>query len=397
VETGNPNVVVAVTDSGTDLNPQDLDNNLWVKPGEMPGNGVDYDRNGFIDDVNGWDFADNDNDPTDPTVACASHGIHTSGTIGAEGNNGTGIAGVNWDVQIMPLRAFRPFLGIFCSGNDANIIAAIEYAAAKGVRVSNNSYGGGPFNQAMFDAIQASNSIFVAAAGNDGTNNDSTPQYPANYALNNIVSVAATDDTDQLASFSNFGANTVDLGAPGVDILSTIGNGLYGLLDGTSMASPHVAGAAALLIAHDSSLTNSEVIWRLTHSVDPTGLPVASGGRLNLASLLSVPPPVVAVTLTANGPTTIPPGSTVSYTVDVVNTAPSAKTAIVQVVAVVPNGREIILENRTITLPAGFSGGQTLSAQVPITAPSGTYQLAARAEVVSESFDEAIVLYTVTP
>ena len=397
IETGDQSVVVAVIDSGIDIDHPDLVDNLWINPGEIQGNGIDDDGNGFVDDIIGWDFADGDNNPDDSTLACASHGIHTSGTVGARGNNGTGVAGVNWNVQIMSLRAFQPFLGIFCSGNDADIIAAINYAADKGVRVSNNSYGGGPFSQAVFDAIQASDSVFVAAAGNDGTSNDAIPHYPSNYALSGIISVAASDDADQLASFSNFGVQTVDLAAPGVDILSTIQNGNYGLLSGTSMASPHVAGAAALLMANDPTLTNKEVIWRVINSTDFTGVPVASGGRLNLNNMLSMPPSTVVVDLVADGPMVISPGDSVPFTVNVTNLDGAQKSARVRVIATFPNGREAVILDRNVNLAPFFSGGQSFSRTLPAGAATGDYVLAATVEVVSESFDEDRESYTVVP
>lgn len=245
ITTGSFEVDVAVIDSGMDLGHEDLAANLWTNPGEFPGNGIDDDGNGYIDDIHGWDFRDNDNNPTDTSPLCSGHGTHVAGTIGALGNNGIGVVGVNWQATIMTLRVFGGFL---CSGNDADIIEAIQYYTDFEIRVSNNSYGGGPFNPAQEDAIRASHSVFVAAAGNNGQNTDVNPHYPSSYPLDNIVSVAATNHNDLKASFSNFGNQSVDLGAPGEDILSTTPNDNYGMLSGTSMASPHVAGAAALCL-----------------------------------------------------------------------------------------------------------------------------------------------------
>lgn len=220
---GSSSVVVAVIDSGVAITNNsstghpDLTANRWVNAGETCVNGVDDDGNGRIDDCYGWDFLNNDNDPMDYN----GHGTHVAGTIGAVGNNSSGVVGVNWMVKIMPLR----FLGATGSGSTTDAILAINYAANNGARIINASWGGGPYSQALYDAInyaRSNNVLFVAAAGNDGTNNDTTPSYPASYDLDNIISVAATDQNDALASFSNRGATSVDLAAPGVNIYSTI-------------------------------------------------------------------------------------------------------------------------------------------------------------------------------
>ena len=181
ITTGDSTLVVAVIDSGSDLTHEDLAPNLWTNTGEIPGNGVDDDGNGYVDDVFGWDFSRNDNDPNDDEAACGGHGSHTAGTIGAAGNNGIGITGINWNVKIMSLKAAKTQFLIFCSLADADILEAIEYAADNGAMLSNNSYGGGASNQAVEDAIRASRRLFIAAAGNDGTNNDNSPSYPASY------------------------------------------------------------------------------------------------------------------------------------------------------------------------------------------------------------------------
>ncbi len=214
---GNSNVVVAVLDSGVDYNHPDLFNNMWTNSGEIAGNGLDDDGNGKIDDVRGWDFVDDDNDPIDSD----DHGTHVAGTIAAVGNNGTGITGVSWSAQIMPLR----FLDAFGSGSVADAIEAIDYAIDKGANIINASYGSYTFSTAERDAIVRARDagiLFVAAAGNDSWNNDSlTKHYPSSYDLDNIIAVAATDQNDNLASFSNFGATSVDVAAPGTNIFSS--------------------------------------------------------------------------------------------------------------------------------------------------------------------------------
>ena len=212
ITTGSSSVVVAVIDSGVDYNHSDLSANIWTNPGEIAGNGVDDDGNGYVDDIRGWDFIDDDNDPIDSNA----HGTHVAGTIAAVGNNSIGVAGVCWTTKIMVLR----FLNAIGSGTTADAIRAIEYANAKGAHVINNSWGGPGFSQALKDAIDASSAVVVCAAGNDGTDNDSTPSYPASYTSSNIIAVAATDQDDNLVTFSNYGATSVDVAAPGTNIYS---------------------------------------------------------------------------------------------------------------------------------------------------------------------------------
>jgi glucan-binding YG repeat protein/subtilisin family serine protease len=209
--------VVAVIDTGVDIHHPDLRDNIWSNPGEVAGNGLDDDRNGFIDDVNGWDFYH-----SDPTVFDAQdlddHGTHVAGTIAATSNNGIGITGIAPHVKIMPLK----FLGPEGDGYTSDAILAIEYAASKGAKIANMSWSGSDFDQALNDTIAQTNMLFIAAAGNDGINVDEQPEYPASYESNNIISVAAIDNSGNLASFSNYGSQNVDIAAPGVNILSTV-------------------------------------------------------------------------------------------------------------------------------------------------------------------------------
>ena len=216
-ETGSSNVVVAVVDTGIVHDHPDLAPNMWSNPGETPGNGTDDDGNGFIDDTRGWDFVATDNDPFDLNL----HGSHVAGTIGAQGDNSIGVAGVNWDVSLMALRV----LNNAGSGTNAGITAAFNYAGDNGADVVNASLGGGGASQAMSDAITgAPNTLFVVAAGNDGSNNNTVPVFPCNYTAANNICVAATTSTDGLASFSNRGATHVDLAAPGTSIFSSLPN-----------------------------------------------------------------------------------------------------------------------------------------------------------------------------
>jgi len=285
IQTGNANVVVAVIDTGVDYDHEDITANMWTNLNEIPGNSIDDDSNGFVDDVYGWDFYNDDNNPFDDH----GHGTHCSGTIAAVGNNSVGIVGVNWEAKIMALK----FLGADGSGSTWDAIDAITYVIImkeKGVPViaMSNSWGGGGYVQAMEDAISAANEagiLFIAAAGNSGHNNDIVPHYPSSYNVPNVISVAATDHTDARASFSNYGVESVDLGAPGVSIYSTLPGDSYASWSGTSMATPHVAGTVALIKAQHPTLTSDSIKARILYSVDPVpslaGI-TSTGGRLNV-------------------------------------------------------------------------------------------------------------------
>jgi subtilisin family serine protease len=253
---GNKDVVVAVIDSGIYYTHEDLARNMWVNSEEYYGAaGIDDDGNGYIDDIYGLDtyIHSTDNDPMD----ILGHGTHIAGIIGAAGNNSIGLVGVNWNVQIMTCK----FMGPWGTGTTSSAIECLDYVKDwkdKGLNViaTNNSWGGGAYSRALYDAINAQRDIlFIASAGNRGQDNDVTPQYPAAYPLPNIITVASTDHNDEKATSSNFGRRSVHIGAPGVDIFSTLpehthwGDSFYGHLSGTSMASPHIAGIAALLKA----------------------------------------------------------------------------------------------------------------------------------------------------
>lgn len=342
LEQGSSQVVVANIDTGVEYTHIDLYKNIWINQAEIPGgvaaqlvdvdadgwitfwdlaepinqgpgkitdlngnsridggdllfsaatggwaDGVDDGGNAFVDDLIGWDFVNNDNDPNDDH----GHGTHTSGTIGAIGNNHEGVVGVAHRAQIMVLKSFDQS----GSGTDLDGARAIDYSVAEGARVSSNSWGSSATSTVLDQALQSSlaaGQIFVAAAGNNARNIDTSGFYPAGYPYANIVSVAASDRLDQLASFSNYGFSQVDLAAPGASILSTFRNDAYKTWSGTSMATPHVAGAAVLLLAQQPAWTSAEAITRLLATVDPIpalASKVATGGRLNLGRALELP------------------------------------------------------------------------------------------------------------
>lgn len=316
---------VAVVDTGVDYDHEDLDANIWSNPGETGGgketNGVDDDGNGLIDDFRGWDFAgetyavpNSDNDPDD----VHSHGTHVAGTIGAEGNNGTGITGVNWDASIVPVKG----LDDEGYGTDSTLVPALMYAGQH-AKVVNGSFGGGGYSQASRDAIHANpQTLYVFAAGNSNFNVDNQPFYPCSYDEPNVVCVAATTATDDRSSFSNYGATEVDLGAPGSNILSTVPDDGYTYLNGTSMASPHVAGAASLMRSYEQSASAAEIKSALLESTDSVAAlagKTVSGGRLNVAKAIETLRPAdgTAVVQTGNGRLTFTAGNDSSNDVDV--------------------------------------------------------------------------------
>ena len=292
VRTTAGSVVVAVIDTGIRHTHQDLLANRWVNSGEILGNQRDDDGNGVVDDVYGMDAYNNDGDPMDDQ----GHGTHCAGTIGGVGNNGIGVTGVAWGVKLMGCK----FLSSTGSGTDSDAIRCIDYARSKGAKVLSNSWGGGGASSSLSASIERCRSagvLFVAAAGNESNNNDSNPAYPASYTADNIVSVAATTRSDGLASFSNFGATSVDLGAPGEGIYSTVSSSdsAYASYSGTSMATPHVAGALAMVAAQFPAESYSSLVNRLLSGTDKisslTGK-TKSGGRMNLAkALLASTPP----------------------------------------------------------------------------------------------------------
>ena len=302
ISTGSRAVVVGVIDTGIDAAHPDLAANMWSNPGETGtdaggadkrANGIDDDGNGYIDDWRGWDFVANDNNPADEH----GHGTHCAGTIGGLGGNGVGVAGVCWQVSLVGLR----FLDASGHGSTSGAIAAVAYANTLDLDLTSNSWGGGGFSQALKDVIDAAGTKgipFIAAAGNNSSDTDASINYPSCYASSNIISVAATTRHDGLAYFSNYGLTTVDLGAPGLDILSCAPGGGYQLMSGTSMATPHVAGAYALLKSVAPSLTVPQAKAALLATTDPIAAlgGKAVAGRLNLQRAVeSIAGPVLQV------------------------------------------------------------------------------------------------------
>ncbi|MGE0527363.1 MAG: S8 family serine peptidase [Bdellovibrionales bacterium] len=266
IETGSREVIVAVIDTGVRWDHPDLAGNIYTNEAEANGKtGEDDDGNGCVDDIHGCDIVGKDGDPMD----VYGHGTHVSGTIGATANNANGIVGVAWNVRILPVR----FLGDDGSGSLADAIKSIDYATAMGAHIMNNSWGGGGFSQALMDAIvraKDAGSLFVAAAGNSANNNDSSPEYPASYEVDNVISVAAIDPNGSVASFSNYGRNSVHIAAPGVNVVSYTMRGVESW-SGTSMATPHVAGVATLLLSQDMTQSYATIKERLLNSARPLG------------------------------------------------------------------------------------------------------------------------------
>jgi subtilisin family serine protease len=300
---GSNTVYVAVIDTGVQIEHPDLKDNVWTNPYD-PVNGRDDDGNGYVDDINGWDFHDNDRTVYDSSIDDA-HGTHVAGTIGAKGGNGIGVAGVSWNVKLITAK----FLGSN-GGTLANAVKAVEYITDLKTRhrlnivASNNSWGGGGYSQALHNAIiraAKQNILFVAAAGNSGNNNDQTPNYPSNYnttqrtrtqsaaIYNSVIAVASINSNGQLSSFSNYGSKTVHIGAPGETIASTIPGGYYSY-DGTSMAAPHVTGGVALYAAARPNATASQMRSAVLNSAINTSslsTKTTTNGRLDIYGALT--------------------------------------------------------------------------------------------------------------
>tara|TARA_B110000211_G_scaffold232584_1_gene296654 strand:- start:6527 stop:9037 length:2511 start_codon:yes stop_codon:yes gene_type:complete len=322
ISKGSRDVVVGVIDTGVDYNHPDLTANMWVNPGEIAGDGIDNDNNGFIDDVHGINAITNSGDPMDDN----GHGTHVSGTIGATGNDGVGVAGVNHNVSIIGCK----FLDGNGDGSTSDALTCIDYFVDlknnHNVDVStlNNSWGGGGFSQALYDSITATsdaNILFVAAAGNGGYDNDASPSYPSSYDHDSVLAVAGTNHTDAMYTSSQYGLTSVDIAAPARNVLSTVPGGGYSSFTGTSMATPHVAGAAALVLSVNPELSAVELKELLMNSGDAnpaTEGKTVSGKRLNIHNALldADPSPGFTLKVTPNS-NTIEVGETATYSFDV--------------------------------------------------------------------------------
>ena len=300
--TGSNAVYIGVIDEGIQFNHPDLQTNIWTNPFD-PADGMDNDGNGYVDDIHGWDFDGNNNSIYDGGTkgTLDDHGTHVSGTIGARGGNGAGVAGVNWNVTLISGK----FLGRR-GGTTANAVKAVKYFTDLKVRhglnivATSNSWGGGGFSQALLDAITAAAQqqiLFIAAAGNGGNdqvgdNNDVVANYPSNYdttagaGYDAVIAVAAISSNGSLASFSNYGSGTVDIGAPGVGIISTTAFNAYSSFSGTSMATPHVSGAAALYASTHPGASAQQIRAAILDSATSTSSlagKTVTGGRLNVS------------------------------------------------------------------------------------------------------------------
>ncbi|MFN9437240.1 MAG: S8 family serine peptidase, partial [Planctomycetota bacterium] len=341
---GNSNVVIGVIDEGIQFNHPDLINNMWLNPFEIAGDGLDNDGNGYIDDTRGWDFFTNDNSVYDGTSD--DHGTHVAGTIGGKGGNGIGVAGVAWNVTMISVK----FLGAG-GGTTANAVKSLDYLTdlknrhGLNIVATSNSWGGGGYSQSLHDAIIRSanrNILFVAAAGNAAANNDATPFYPANYntsvgtstqpaaTYDAVISVASITNTGGLSGFSCFGATTVDIGAPGSGIWSTVPSNTYASYNGTSMATPHVSGAIALYASTKPVGTSALSIRQaILNSATPTASlagKTVTGGRLNVYEAVRAKGSAV-VSSPSPSATTTEAGGAITFTV-VLGVAPIANVTI---------------------------------------------------------------------
>ncbi|WP_313676214.1 S8 family peptidase [Mycolicibacterium sp.] len=403
--TGSRDVVVAVIDEGIQITHPDLAPNIWVNPGEVAGDGLDNDANGYVDDVNGWDFYYDDKTVYD--VGEDAHGTHVAGTIGGVGGNNTGVAGVNWNVSMIPAKFLGPQGGYI-----SDAVAAMNYLTDLKARHNinlvavNNSWGGGGYSSAMHGAINRAakaDILFVAAAGNSTSNNDATASYPSNYSslqaatgetaasYESVVAVASITSTGALSSFSSYGASSVDIGAPGSGILSTVPNNTYASYNGTSMATPHVTGALALYASQYPTAGAANVRNAILSNAKPTTSlagKTVTGGRLSLEGLFTGnnPPPVATYDPTLAGisaPLKVGPNRSSNISITVGNLGNTA--AQVNVALKASGGSTG--PATTVVVPAGG----TATAVIPWKSPKtrGTYTLTATTNLAQTGLVDA--------
>ena len=390
--TGSRDVVIGVIDTGVDYTHPDLAANMWVNPGEIADDGIDNDGNGYIDDVHGINAIDSSGDPMDT----GGHGTHVAGTIGATGNNAEGVVGVNHAVSMIGCK----FLGAN-GGTTSDAIECINYFVdlknnGVNVRATNNSWGGGGYSQALDDALTASEAadiLFIAAAGNDAYDNDETPSYPTGYPHDTVMGIASTTHTDSMSGFSQWGLTTIDMGAPGSAILSTTPGNNYAVYSGTSMATPHVTGVAALAWSVNPELTALEMKELLMTSgdtnADLTGKTV-SGNRLNAFNALENADPTPGFKFSVTPVMqTVTAGDAAVYSFDVGSIADWSGDVSLSVVG---NLEGAVLSSSTV------APGQSFTLTVPTTAETawGDYSFTVTG-TSGELLKEATVSLSVEP
>jgi len=375
--TGSGDVVIGIIDTGVQVTHPDLAPNVWVNPAD-PVDGIDNDGNGYVDDVNGWDFYQDNNTPYDGRKD--EHGTHVAGTIGARGGNGAGVAGVCWNVKLISAKFIGPV-----SGSTADAIEAVDYLTdlKKNHNVNivaiNNSWGGGGYSQFLLDAIvraAKANILFVAAAGNDGVDTDSSPHYPSSYnttagaGYNSVVSVAALASNGSMPYWSNYGKSSVHLGAPGSGIYSTVPENSYKSLSGTSMATPHVTGAVALYASQHTGASAQSIRQAVLGAVTATSslsLRTTTGGRLNVGALMGTAPPdpdpthdVAVVSVTS--PASVTQGETGTVSVVVSNAGSVSETFTVSGADTPPSGGTAgTVSSAVVTLASGSTASVNLT------------------------------------
>lgn len=365
--TGSTSVVVAVIDSGVDYNHEDLKANMWRNPGEISGNGIDDDGNGYVDDYYGIDAIENTGDPMDDE----GHGTHASGTIAAVGNNGIGVTGICWNCKIMALR----FLSRDGGGTVSDEIECIQYAVNQGVKIISCSFGEYDFSRSeklAIDTARNSGVLFIFAVGNEGENNETNPHYPSGYDSENIIAVGVSDRNDRLVSWSDYGITTVDVAAPGDYILSTVLNNGYQSESGASMATPHVAGLAALLKSFNPSLSWLEIknlILKNGDKIPSAEGKLVTGSRINAFKALSGEPGIVLNLQAGEGGTTVPSPGIYDHEENenvTILAIPNTDFEFSQWTGSVPSGQEII---NPLFLRMNFSRTITANFRALIYAP----------------------------